>query len=210
MSADELAQHLKVSRGYAMKLLRKHALRPVVVIRRRRYVSRSKAKTFYRRRQRIALRAMREMTHLSQEAALYGEAQNADMTDSYAYHVDPHVLTTVSVFLGDCGDANLPLMCEGTPTLIDATMWQRVFRALQHPTPRGPFPVASVFTIFVHNTSIADSSVLSTLLVDVACKDGLAYASVQSTQSRYDLEPVPVVIGDDVVTIARKIVASAE
>ena len=120
------------------------------------------------------------------------------------------LLTTVTVFLGDCSGDSLPLVCEGTSTSFDKTTWRRVALTLQQPSPRGPYPVANVFTIFVHNTSLADSSVLSTLRVDVVCKNGLAYSSVQSTQSRYDLEPVPVVIGDDVVTIARKIVASVE
>lgn len=132
------------------------------------------------------------------------------MNDPYAYHAEPLVVTSVSVFLGDCSGDSLPLVCEGTSALHAATSWQCVADALQHPSPRGPYPVASRFTAFVHNTSPADSTVLWTMRVDVVCRGGLAYASVQSMQSRFELPPVPVVIGDDVVTVARKIVASAQ
>lgn len=132
------------------------------------------------------------------------------MNEPYANRADPPALTMVAVFLGDCIGESLQLACEGTSTLCAAATWQRVADALQHPSPRGPYPVARVFTVFVHNTSHVDSSVLSTLRVDVVCKDGLAYASVQSAAPRFDLAPVPVMIGDDVVTIARKIAASVE
>lgn len=132
------------------------------------------------------------------------------MNDPYAYHVDPPVLTTVSVYLGDCSGDSLPLVCDATAAVCDATMWQRAALALLHPSPRGPYPVSSALTIFVHDTSWADSRVLSKMRIDVVCKEGLAYATVQSSQSRFDLDPVPVVIGDDVVTIARKIFGFAQ
>ena len=132
------------------------------------------------------------------------------MSDPHEGYVEPSVLTMVSVFLGDCRGDSLPLVCEGTSTSVDATMWQRVGRALQRPIPRGPYPVAGVFTVFVHDTSLSDSRVLSTSRIDVVCRGGLAYASVETMRVRIDRETVPVVIGDDVVTIARKIGASVE
>lgn len=132
------------------------------------------------------------------------------MNDPYAYHFDPPVLTMVSVYLGDCSGDSLPLACDGISAVFDATTWQRAAAALQHPSPRGPYPVSSVLTIFVHDTSRADSRALSTMRIDVVCREGLAYASVQGSQPRFDLDPVPVVIGDDVVTIARKVVASTQ
>jgi excisionase family DNA binding protein len=211
MTVAEVAQLLNVTRGYIMQtLLRKHVMQPVFVIGGRRYVLRSKAEAYYVKRRRIARRALRQLARVSQEAAVHRDAPNADMTDSDGHYVAATVLTTVSVFLGDCSGDSLPLVCTGTATGPDATVWRPVALALRQPSPRGPYPVGSVFTIFVHNTSPADSRVLSTLRIDVVCREGLAYASVQSANPRFDLEPVAVVIGDDVVTIARKIVASVE
>lgn len=208
MSVAELARLFNVSCNYVVrKLLRKHVLRPVVAVGGRRYVLRSKAEAYCRKRRRITRKALRE---LAQDAALYCDSQNPDKNDLHGENVDPPVLTRVSVFFGDCSNDRLQRVCEGTATLYGETIWQRVAHALGHPSPRGPYPVSGAFSVFVHDTSLADSSVLSTLRIDVVCKDGLAYASVQSMQPRFDLEPVPVVLGDDVVTIARKVVASAE
>ncbi|EIN00410.1 hypothetical protein WQE_15306 [Paraburkholderia hospita] len=211
MAVAEVAQLLNVTRGYVVEtLLRKRVLQPVFVIGGRRYVLRSKAEAYYRKRTRIARRALRELTRVSQEAAVYrdGDAPNADVNEPYGRYVAPTMLTTVSVFLGDCSGDSLPLVCEGTSTAFGPPIWQRVALALQHPSPRGPYPVGTLLTLFVHDISIADSRVLSTFRVDVVCRKGLAYASVQSATPRFDLAPVPFVIGDDVVTIARKIVAS--
>ncbi|MPW18932.1 helix-turn-helix domain-containing protein [Paraburkholderia sp. CNPSo 3157] len=72
MSVTEVAQLLNVSRGYVVrKLLRKHVLRPVVVVGGRRYVPRIKAKAYSRKRKRIARRALRELSRVSQEAGVY-------------------------------------------------------------------------------------------------------------------------------------------
>ena len=49
----------------------------------------------------------------------------------------------------------------------------------------------------------------ATLRLAVQCRDGMAYASVHSTEHRIDLAPVPFTIGDDVVTIARKVLEKA-
>ncbi|MHB9839716.1 hypothetical protein Q8F57_033385 [Paraburkholderia terrae] len=72
MSVVEVAQLLFVSRVYVRKkLLRKHVLRPVVVVRGRKFVLRAKAEAYRRKRQRIACRALRELARISQEVGLY-------------------------------------------------------------------------------------------------------------------------------------------
>jgi hypothetical protein len=72
MSVAEVAQLLFVSRRYVRKkLLRKHVLRPVVVVRGHKYVLRSKAEAYRRKRQRIARRALRELARASQAVGLY-------------------------------------------------------------------------------------------------------------------------------------------
>jgi hypothetical protein len=128
------------------------------------------------------------------------------MRSAQSSYMPKDIRTDVYVYLGDCSGDSLPLVCEGVSLVVDATTWQRARLALRHPTPRGPFPVGAIFTIFVHETSTSDSRILSTLRVDVLCTSGFAHASVLSTQPRLDLEPVPFIVGDDVVTIARKIV----
>lgn len=76
LSVAELARLLFVSPGYVRKkLLRKHILRPVVVRRGRKYVSRAKAERYRRKRRRIARRGLRELARLSQEVGLYDNAK---------------------------------------------------------------------------------------------------------------------------------------
>ncbi|SIT39472.1 conserved hypothetical protein [Paraburkholderia piptadeniae] len=75
MSVAEVARLLNVSSGYVMrKLLRKHILRPVIVVGGRRYVLRAKAEAYCRKRKRIAHRALRELARVSQAAGLYSDA----------------------------------------------------------------------------------------------------------------------------------------
>lgn len=131
----------------------------------------------------------------------------------HSQKVDGLLQTNVTVILGDgfSGDT-LRLVCEGTKLSLSESRWSAARSALTKPEPRGPFPVASVFTIFVSEVRLegpAESQVRASLRVAVQCKDGHAYASVHSTQHRIDLPPVPFVIGDDVVTIARKILETA-
>jgi hypothetical protein len=72
MSVAEVAQLLNVTPGYVVhKLLRTHVLRPVFRIRGRRYVLRSTAEAYYRRRRRIARRALRELGRVQQDAGVY-------------------------------------------------------------------------------------------------------------------------------------------
>ncbi|BCF95896.1 hypothetical protein PPGU19_004650 [Paraburkholderia sp. PGU19] len=72
MSVAEVAQLLFVSRGYVRnRLLRKHVLRPVVLVRGRKFVVRAKAEAYRRKRQRIARRALRELARISQGVRLY-------------------------------------------------------------------------------------------------------------------------------------------
>ncbi|WP_029970727.1 hypothetical protein [Paraburkholderia graminis] len=131
----------------------------------------------------------------------------------HAYRVEGPLQTNVSVFLGDCTGDALTVVCEGMALTYGEPRWQSVRRALNRPDPRGPFPVFSTFTIYVHEVRLegpAESQVRASLRVAVECKGGLAYASVHSTEHRIDLPPVPVVIGDDVVTIARAILEAAD
>jgi hypothetical protein len=72
MSVADVAQFLNVSRSYVVRrLLRKHVFRPVLVLCGRRYVLRSKAEAYCRKRRRIARKALRELARVSQEAGLY-------------------------------------------------------------------------------------------------------------------------------------------
>jgi excisionase family DNA binding protein len=71
MSIDELAWRLNVTRNYALRLLRAHAIRPVRIVRGSRYVLRVSAQA-YRRKQRARARtALRELGRVSQDVHLY-------------------------------------------------------------------------------------------------------------------------------------------
>jgi len=133
--------------------------------------------------------------------------------DEHSYRVEGLLQVDVVVYLGDCSGDTLTVVCEGTSLACgDEPRWQSARRALNRPDPRGPFPVASVFSVFVHEIRLegrVDMQVRATLRVAVQCRDGMAYASVHSTQHRVDWPPVPFVIGDDVVTIARKVLEHA-
>jgi hypothetical protein len=72
MSVAEFAQLLNVSNEYATRILiRKRLFRPIVVVGGRRYVLRSKAKAYHRKRKKIARRALRQLARLSQEGRMY-------------------------------------------------------------------------------------------------------------------------------------------
>lgn len=118
--------------------------------------------------------------------------------------------TDVAVYLGDCSSDTLPVVCDGTSVESRGSTWHRALLALACPTPRGPYPVADRFTIFVHESSDHATTGLRavvTFRVDVRCEGRFAYASVRSAQSSADLPPTPYVIGDDVVTTARRLFA---
>lgn len=120
----------------------------------------------------------------------------------------PLLQTDVAVYLGDCSGETLLVVCDGSSIESHGSTWQRALLALARPTPPGPYPVAARFTIFVHETSdqtTTDSRVVATIRIDVRCEGRLAYASVRSAQSSADLPPIPYLIGDDVVTTARRV-----
>ncbi|MDN7407977.1 hypothetical protein QZM42_05385 [Burkholderia vietnamiensis] len=126
--------------------------------------------------------------------------------------VDGLLQTNVTLILGDGTGDSMQLVCEGTKISLGEARWSAARSALIKPEPRGPFPVASVFSLFVHEVRMegpAESQVRASLRIAVQCKDGHAYASMHSTQHRIDWAPVPFVIGDDVVTIARAILKAA-
>ncbi len=71
-SVAEFAQLMNVSHRYVVRnFLRKHVLRPLVVIGGRRYVLRVKAEAYCRKRNRIARKALQDLARASQEAGLY-------------------------------------------------------------------------------------------------------------------------------------------
>ncbi len=118
------------------------------------------------------------------------------------------VQTDVAVYLGDCTGDTLDVVCDGLSTERAGSTSQRALLALACPTPRGPYPVANRFTLFVHETvggAVTGRSTVVTFRIDVRCEGRWAYASVRSGQSLVDLPPIPYVIGDDVVTIARRV-----
>jgi hypothetical protein len=121
------------------------------------------------------------------------------------------VQTDVSVYLGDCAGATLNVVCDGTSLAVDGSIWKHAADALEHPSPRGPYPVSSRFTIFVHQTlpdSDSDDRVLASIRIDVTCENNRAYATVRGTAASTlptDFEPNCFSVGDDVVEIARAI-----
>lgn len=122
-------------------------------------------------------------------------------------HSSP-VQTDVAVYLGDCSGDSVLVVCDGTCVEPGGSTSQRALRALAHPTPRGPYPVSERFTIFVHETSChasAGARLVATFRIDVLCKGSFAYASARTAQSVAQLPPTAYVIGDDVVTTARRL-----
>lgn len=119
--------------------------------------------------------------------------------------------TDVAVYLGDCNGDALPVVCDGISIESHGSTWQRALLALAHPTPPGPYPVAAQFSIFVHETSDYTTTgprAVVTFRIDVRCEGKWAHASIQSAQSSAEFAPIPYVIGDDVVTTARRLFAT--
>lgn len=125
------------------------------------------------------------------------------------------VQTDVSVYLGDCDGDTLSVVCDGTSVGMGGSIWKRAVDALEHPSPRGPYPVASRFTIFVHQTlpdSDCEDRVLATIRIDVACGRSKAYATPRSTVIGSPLagvRPIRFSLGDDVIEITRAIFKAA-
>lgn len=120
--------------------------------------------------------------------------------------------THVAVYLGDCTGDTLPVVCDGSSTESRGSTWHRASLALACPTPRGPYPVSERFTIFVHETAdhaTTGPRVAVTFRIDVRCEGRFAYASVRAAQSVAELPPISYVIGDDVVTTARRALETA-
>ena len=123
----------------------------------------------------------------------------------------PLLQTDVAVYLGDCTGDTLPVVCDGSSIESRGSTWQRALLALACPTPRGPYPVCERFTIFVHETSgnaTERTQATTTFRIDVRCERRFAFATVQTGQSVEQLPPSPYVIGDDVVTTARRLFAT--
>jgi hypothetical protein len=119
--------------------------------------------------------------------------------------------TDVIVYLGDCAGKSLLIACEGTTVGPGGSTWQRALDALATPSPRGSYPVANRFVIFVHETlpnSTADTNVLATYRIDVVCERNVAHVQVRGASSRVASKDVCICIGDDVVEIARAVLRS--
>ena len=119
--------------------------------------------------------------------------------------------TDVAVYLGDCSGTSLSVVCARSSMESRGSTWQRALLALASPTPRGPYPVAKQFTIFVHEMSgyaTAGTPATNTLRIDVRCEGKWAYAGMRNAEFSADLPPIPYVIGDDVVTTARRLFAT--
>ncbi|MDQ0627153.1 hypothetical protein [Paraburkholderia graminis] len=131
--------------------------------------------------------------------------------DPNADRHDRPIRTDVAVFLGDCTENSFRLVCEGSSMLRGASGWQRALDALTAPSPRGPYPVANRFTIFLYElllTDEIDGRVIATVRIDVVCKGEFIYASVTSEKSHRHIDPIVFSIGDDVVTVTRAILAA--
>ena len=116
--------------------------------------------------------------------------------------------TDVAVYLGDCSGDTLLVVCDGTSIESGGLTSQRALRALAYPTPRGPYPVSERFTIFVHETSrraAAGTRLVATFRIDVLCEGSFAYATARTAQLIAQLPPAAYVIGDDVITTARRV-----
>jgi hypothetical protein len=128
--------------------------------------------------------------------------------DSHSRKVGAPVQTDVTIYLGDGSGPSLHIVCEGRSILFDEPRWERALRALNRPSPRGPYPVAQVCSVSVHEIRLGLIKTLTTLHVAVECRDSLAHVRMHSTLPLQTLE-VPFVVGDDVVTIARSIFEAA-
>jgi hypothetical protein len=123
--------------------------------------------------------------------------------------------TAASVYLGDCTEPALDVVCDAISTLTGGSTWERALDALAKPSPRGPYAISNRVTLFIYETLLggsADDYVSTTYRVDIACEASLAYATVRIANSLTHLSPIPCPIGDDAVTTARRVLehASAE
>ena len=131
---------------------------------------------------------------------------NDDLPSSPTSPAPP--LTTVSVHAGaylahDLLSA-MPLVCTGTRMGIPGeTLWERTARALQHVQPDGSYPRSDVLTVFVFD----DKRLPTRVDVSVTWRGAIAWIVVGNVP-RIKHAPIPVNDGDDVVAVARKIVAA--
>jgi hypothetical protein len=206
MSAAEVAQLLNVTPGYVVhKLLRPHVLRPVFCIHGRRYVLRSTAEAYYRRRRRFARRALHELGRVQQEAGAY-------VMDKVSNEIpEPLVDTRVRVYaeklrqLWQQHNPHPAPACEGRSIQLDGSAWEQCITALRSRHVRGPFPLSDAITVLIVQQTTSGPHVMTTWRVDIEIRGRAAYARVHSTLPRIDLGPIPVETTDDVVAVAIKV-----
>lgn len=123
------------------------------------------------------------------------------------------VQTDVSVYLDDPAGKIVRVVCDGTSVHPHSSFWQRAEAALASPTPRGPYPVAQAFTIFIHEIGkdvIADTQILRNVWVRVTCEGSVAHATLRTAYETRELDVLGYLIGDDVVTTARRLLQSLD
>ncbi len=135
------------------------------------------------------------------------------MSDSYRDDPCPFPLTTtLAIYLGHGCSLSFTLVCEGVSQEERGSLRQRAFRAFEQRRPRGPYPVSNRFTIYVHElveSAPAGERVLRMVYIDVTCDTHRTRAVVSTKQSNRSIEGMFYVIGDDVVTVARRVLDAA-
>lgn len=117
-------------------------------------------------------------------------------------------LTTVSVHAGaylahDLASA-MPLVCTSVRQSVPGeTLWERTALALQRVQPAGPYPKCDALTVFVRDNGF----LVARFDVNVTWRGAVA-TLVVSDIPRIKHAPIPVMDGDDVVAVARKIFAA--
>jgi hypothetical protein len=123
------------------------------------------------------------------------------------------VHTQVAVYLGDGGGDCFFLVCDAVSEVQGVSVWHRALDALARPSPRGPYPVSQTFMIVIHDivTDISGNQERSTTYqLVVSCRGRLASAKLDTAEFGKPLAVVPYIIGDDVITIARQVLARAD
>ncbi|MGY6154268.1 hypothetical protein [Paraburkholderia graminis] len=135
------------------------------------------------------------------------------MVDDFDLCQQMPVQTDVTVYLDDPAGSSVHVVCDGTSVEPRGSFWQRAEAALASPTPRGPYPVAGAFTLYVYEIRkdvVADTRILRTVCIRVVCEGAYARATLKTAHETRELDALQYVIGDDVVTTARRLLQSAD
>jgi hypothetical protein len=117
-------------------------------------------------------------------------------------------LTTVSVHAGaylahDLASA-MPHVCTGARlSILGEKLWERTALALQRVQPAGPYPTCNALTVLVRD----NGRLTARFDVNVTWRGAVATIVVCDIP-RIKHAPIPVMDGDDVVAVVRKIFAA--